>query len=44
MGGELEEFADWATLTRKAGFPTWRGTGMEGVIFSMDNRRKRREP
>ena len=27
--GPLKQFTEWATLTRQAGHPTWRGTGMD---------------
>ena len=27
--GPLKEFVEWATLTRKCGLPTWRGTGVD---------------
>ena len=35
--GPLKEFVDWATWTRKAGCPTWRGTGMDLGIRDMSS-------
>jgi len=35
--GPLKEFTDWATLTRKSGCPTWRGTGMDLGVRDMSS-------
>lgn len=35
--GPLKEFVDWATLTRSAGCPTWRGTGMDLGVRDMSS-------
>ncbi|MBI3920477.1 MAG: hypothetical protein HY318_03575, partial [Armatimonadetes bacterium] len=35
--GPLKEFVDWATLARKAGCPTWRGTGMDLGVRDMSS-------
>ena len=35
--GPLKEFVDWATLTRQAGCPTWRGTGMDLGVRDMSS-------
>ena len=33
--GPLKQFAMWATLTRMAGCPTWRSTGMDLGVYDM---------
>ena len=35
--GPLKEFVEWATLTRKAGLPTWRGTGVDLGVRDMSS-------
>ena len=35
--GPLKPFVEWATLTRQAGFPTWRGTGMDLGVRDMSS-------
>lgn len=35
--GPLKEFVEWATLTRRAGCPTWRGTGMDLGVRDMSS-------
>ena len=35
--GPLKEFSEWAKLTRAAGCPTWRGTGMDLGVRDMSS-------
>jgi muconate cycloisomerase len=35
--GPLRQFVDWATLSRQAGCPTWRGTGMDLGVRDMSS-------
>lgn len=35
--GPLKEFSEWARLTRAAGCPTWRGTGMDLGVRDMSS-------
>lgn len=35
LAGPLKQFAMWATLTRMAGCPTWRSTGMDLGVYDM---------
>ena len=35
--GPLKEFTEWARLTRAAGHPTWRGTGMDLGVRDMSS-------
>jgi len=35
--GPLKEFTEWARMTRTAGYPTWRGTGMDLGVRDMSS-------
>ena len=35
--GPLKEFSEWARFTRTAGYPTWRGTGMDLGVRDMSS-------
>ena len=35
--GPLREFSEWARLTKAAGYPTWRGTGMDLGVRDMSS-------
>ncbi|MFV2003475.1 MAG: mandelate racemase/muconate lactonizing enzyme family protein, partial [Paracoccaceae bacterium] len=35
--GPLKEFSEWAKVTRTAGYPTWRGTGMDLGVRDMSS-------